>query len=33
MKNVIFTIMVAASATSAYAGFLDGIKKIGGGVV
>ena len=33
MKNVIFTIMVAASVTSAYAGFLDGIKKIGGGVV
>ena len=33
MRNVILTMMVAASATLAHAGFLDGIKKIGGGVV
>lgn len=32
MRNVIFTMLVATSAALAYAGFFDGIKKIGSGV-
>ena len=32
MRSIIFVMMVVISATMSYAGFLDGIKKIGGGV-